>query len=81
MYFNPFHHCNSDQIPMTLRMHHVFNESRQEAGDAIIRILLPRPVQFVNTTDTQICNITNYNFTENHYLDFSVKFCNENILK
>ncbi|KAF2361961.1 Coagulation factor 5/8 C-terminal domain [Trinorchestia longiramus] len=47
------------------------NESRMELNDAIVRVLLPKPVQFVDSSDTQVCNITN-NFTNNHYLDFDI---------
>lgn len=66
-----FHRTTKKQIPMTIRMSHVMNESRQEANDAIVRVLLPRPVQFVEADDIESCNIT-YNFTNNHYLDFSI---------
>jgi hypothetical protein len=56
---------------MTFRVSHVMNSSRQELNGAIVRVLLPKPVEFNNLTDTYSSNIT-ANFTNNHYLDFAV---------
>lgn len=58
---------------MTFRMYHNMNVSRQEANSAIVRVMLPNPVEFVSATDTQLCNITS-NFTNNRYLDFTVSY-------
>ncbi|XP_018021518.2 uncharacterized protein LOC108677755 [Hyalella azteca] len=66
-----FSKAANPQLKMTFRVSHVMNSSRQELNGAIVRVLLPKPVEFDNLTDTYSSNIT-ANFTNNHYLDFAI---------
>ena len=60
------------QIPITIQMFHNMNESHMEANDAKVRVLLPRPIKFVDGTDTFETNITNANMINNHYIDVNI---------
>ena len=60
-----------EKIYYMARFWHEVNESKQEANNAIVRILMPQFFGYDDSTDTFNSNIT-ASFTNKHYLDFDV---------